>query len=79
MDHLSFLHLAAIVFAWMGACAGHAVILVASLNWWYSVPLHRSVLSLLKKLHVLAILAGPVARQVLQADADVGEPVDRLI
>ena len=60
MDQLSFLHLAAIVLAWIGACTGHAVILVASLNWWYSVPLRRSVLSLLKKLHALAILAGPV-------------------
>ncbi len=45
----------------LGALAGHLAILSVSLNIWYGHPLPKTFLSLMRKLHTLLVVAGPVA------------------
>jgi predicted MPP superfamily phosphohydrolase len=44
----------------LGACAGHTALLVFALNWLYGQALPHRLLHLLRPLHALLVLAGPV-------------------
>src|SRR5579885_1660308 len=47
------------------ASAGHAILVIASHNWWYGSGLHRRAVDALQALHALLMLAGPVAFALL--------------
>jgi predicted MPP superfamily phosphohydrolase len=48
-------------FLYLGACAGHAALLVFHLNSWYGHALPEKLLSILRNLTILLIMAGPAA------------------
>lgn len=63
------LHLAAILgeavrpdpLPWLifvAGCAGHTLLLVAHINWWYALPIDHRLLSLWRKVHALVVLGG---------------------
>ena len=53
-------HLAKMALLFVGACAGHAALLLAGLNWLYAQPLPHRLLSYTRKGDALLILAGPL-------------------
>src|SRR6266540_1778104 len=48
------------VLLFLGACLGHAVLMISSLNCLYGRPLPHKLLSVTRKLDALVVLAGPV-------------------
>lgn len=60
LSSLSFLLDPLALALYAGACLGHAVLMLASINYLYGCPLPRKVLSITRKFDGLVVLAGPV-------------------
>lgn len=49
-----------IIFLFLTASLGHCILIIASHNWWYGMPLNRHLTDVVQIAHGLLMLAGPI-------------------